>query len=65
MFDERQARINALMQLLSATDYKALKHSEGVISDEEYAPTKAQRQAWREEVNALEEEIAAEAGEEA
>jgi hypothetical protein len=62
-FDENRARLNALKQLLEATDYKALKYAEGRYTEEEYAPTKAQRQAWREEVNALEAEIAAEAGE--
>jgi hypothetical protein len=62
---EKQARLNALKQLLSGTDYKAIKHSEGIISDEDYAQTKAKRQSWRAEVNTLEEEIAADAGEEA
>jgi hypothetical protein len=55
-YDERQARINALKGLLERTDYKAIKHSEGIISDEDYAPTKAQRQEWRTEVEALETE---------
>lgn len=39
---------------LSATDYQAIKHSEGLISDEDYAPIKAQRQALRDRINALE-----------
>lgn len=40
--------------LLSATDYQAIKHSEGFISDEEYEDIKAQRQEWRDHINELE-----------
>lgn len=47
-------RINELLDLLQRTDYQAIKHSEGLISDEDYAPIKAQRQAWRDEINELE-----------
>ena len=39
---------------LSATDYQAIKHSEGLISEEDYAPIKAQRQALRDRINELE-----------
>lgn len=49
----KQARIAELKQLLSDTDYKAIKYAEGLISEEEYAETKAQRQAWRDEINEL------------
>ena len=42
---------------LSATDYQAIKHSEGLISEEDYAPIKAQRQALRDRINELEAEI--------
>ena len=42
---------------LSATDYQAIKHSEGLISEEDYAPIKAQRQALRDRINALEERL--------
>lgn len=52
--DEIMNEIRIREQLLAQTDYKALKHSEGVISDEEYADTKAQRQSWRDEINELE-----------
>lgn len=54
---EKTARTNALRQLLLNTDYKAIKHSEGAIGEAEYAPIKAQRQAWRDEINELESEI--------
>lgn len=46
--------ISELKSKLSATDYKAIKYAEGVLSEEEYAETKAQRQAWRERINELE-----------
>lgn len=39
---------------LAATDYQAIKHSEGLISEDDYAPIKAQRQALRDRVNELE-----------
>lgn len=55
--NENEARINALQQLLSNTDYKATKYAEGWYSDEEYSQIKAQRQAWREEMRKLEAEI--------
>ena len=53
--EEKQAEINAMKILLKDTDYKAIKHSEGLISDEEYAEVKAQREAWRKRINELEE----------
>lgn len=43
-----------LKQQLRDTDYQAIKYAEGFISEEEYAPIKAQRQAWRERINELE-----------
>ena len=42
---------------LSATDYQAIKYAEGLISDENYEPVKAQRQALRDRINQLEEII--------
>lgn len=46
--------IAELKAKLSETDYKAIKYAEGVITAEEYAETKAQRQAWRDRINELE-----------
>ncbi len=40
---------------LAATDYQAIKYAEGVLSEEEYADMKAQRQLWRDRINELEE----------
>ena len=42
---------------LPELDYQAIKYAEGVITDDDYAPIKAQRQAWRDEINALEAEL--------
>lgn len=47
-------RIAELKLLLNATDYKALKFSDGALTEEEYAPIRAQRQEWRNEINSLE-----------
>lgn len=47
-------RINECKKLLSESDYKAIKFAEGALTLEEYAPIKAQRQAWRDEINQLE-----------
>lgn len=54
---KKQDRILELKQLLSSTDYKAIKFAEGMLSEEEYAETKALRQSYRDEINKLEEEL--------
>ena len=46
-----------LKSKLAETDYKAIKYAEGWLTDEEYAPIKAERQAIREEINKLEKEM--------
>ena len=51
--DEIQRKISEAKAKLSQTDYQAIKYFEGFISDADYAPIKAQRQAWRDEINAL------------
>lgn len=51
---ERLQRIDELKMLLADSDYKAIKYAEGWLSAEEYAPIKAQRQAWRDEINEIE-----------
>jgi hypothetical protein len=53
---KQQAKIaikNLKMQL-EATDYQAIKYAEGWLTEEEYAPIKEQRQAWRTSINELE-----------
>lgn len=47
-------RIAELKQKLKDTDYQAIKHFEGYLTDYEYEPIKTQRQAWRDEINELE-----------
>ena len=49
-----EAKIVYLKQQLHATDYQAIKYAEGWMTEEEYAPIKAKRQSWRDEINALE-----------
>lgn len=39
---------------LSATDYKAIKYAEGWLTEEEYAPIKAERERIRNEIRELE-----------
>lgn len=51
---ERECRIAELKLNLAETDYKAIKYAEGIISEDEYAETKVQRQAWRDEINVIE-----------
>lgn len=51
-------RIKLLKYELKQSDYKALKYAEGEITASEYAPTLAQRRAWRAEINALQTELA-------
>ena len=58
---DETAKINRqifeLKQKLTQTDYKAIKYSEGLLTDEEYAEVKAQRQEWRAGINKLEEKL--------
>lgn len=55
--DTINAEITALKSLLTDTDYKALKHADGVMSAEEYEPIRQQREEWRNKINALEVEL--------
>ena len=50
-------QIDFLKLKLQKTDYKAIKYSEGWLTEEEYAPVKAERQTLREEINRLEQEL--------
>lgn len=47
-------RIEMLKSELASTNDKAIEYAEGWLTEEEYAPIKAQRQAIRDEINALE-----------
>jgi hypothetical protein len=61
-FDERQARINALQQLLENTDYKVRKFLDGEYTREEYDEIAEKARAWRAEKRTLEAEIESEGG---
>lgn len=54
---EKEAEIRALEILLNQTDYMSLKHSEGAMTDEEFAEIKELRQSWRVRINELQEEL--------
>jgi hypothetical protein len=53
-YQELNLEISNLKLQLKASDYKAIKHSEGLISEADYAPIKAERQAIRDRINAAE-----------
>lgn len=50
-------RVAELKRQLAETDYRAIKYAEGQYTEEEYAPYKAQRQEWRDEINELEKKL--------
>ena len=56
--DAIMSEIRGYQLLLDDSDYKAIKHSEGLIPEAEYAQTKAQREQWRAKINELEAELA-------
>lgn len=51
-----ESEIAGLKQLLAGSDYKALKHADGALTDAEYEETRQERQRLRDEINALEQE---------
>lgn len=55
--DELQGQINDYKLLLSQTDYKALKHADGAMTDEEYEETRELRAQYREKINDLESQL--------
>lgn len=57
--DKNKKQILDLKYRLQKTDYKAIKYSEGWLTDEEYAVTKAERQRIRDEINRLEQKLSA------
>lgn len=54
-------QIRELQGKLAATDYQALKYSEGWITEEEYTEIKANRQSWRDTINQLQAQLKEEA----
>ena len=55
--EKKIKRVEEFKKKLANTDYQAIKYAEGELAEEEYAPIKAQRKAWREEINRIEEEL--------
>lgn len=55
--EKAEIRIKELKNLLSSTDYKAIKFAEGELSAEEYLPIKQKRRSYRAEINSLEEKL--------
>lgn len=53
----KMQKIAELKERLSSTDYKAIKFAEGWLTEEEYAPIRAERQRIREQINTLESEL--------
>nr|DAV30916.1 MAG TPA: hypothetical protein [Caudoviricetes sp.] len=50
---ETESRIAFLKAELDETDYLCLKYTDGALSEEEYAPIRQKRAAYRAEINAL------------
>lgn len=50
----RLVKEGEIKSLLSATDYKAIKYAEGLLTPEEYMPTKTYREALRTAYNTIE-----------
>lgn len=50
-------QIRELQDKLSATDYQALKYSEGWIAEKDYTEIKANRQSWRDTINQLQAQL--------
>lgn len=57
LVNEQQSIIADREAKLKATDYVALKIAEGKATNTQYADTLAQRQQWRDEINAAQDEI--------
>ena len=47
-------QITELKKQLADTDHQAIKYAEGWLTEEEYTPIKAQREALREQIRSLE-----------
>lgn len=54
---EKLQQIANLKTKLRNSDYQAIKYAEGWLTEQEYAPIKALRQSYREQINQLENEI--------
>ena len=50
-------QIRELQGKLAATDYQAIKYSEGWITEKDYMEIKANRQSWRDAINQLQAQL--------
>lgn len=50
-------QIRELQGKLAATDYQALKYSEGWITEKDYTEIKTNRQSWRDAINQLQAQL--------
>ena len=56
-YQELMWEISQLKKNLKDTDYKAIKFSEGIIPESEYAPIRTQREEWRSLINQYEAQL--------
>ena len=56
-YQELNWEISQCKENLKATDYKAIKFSEGIIPESEYAPIRTQREEWRSLINQYEAQL--------
>lgn len=59
--EEQKAQYKQIAELkrkLRDSDYRACKFADGAYTEEEYAPIRAERAAWRAEINRIEETFA-------
>ncbi len=54
---EIQSEIAGYKQILTRTDYKAIKFAEGMINESDYAEIRTERQKLRNKINELETEV--------
>lgn len=52
-----QQKINELKRKISESNDLAIQYAEGLISEEEYAPIKAERESYRVQIRESEEQI--------
>ncbi|MCC8068707.1 MAG: hypothetical protein LIO71_02950 [Ruminococcus sp.] len=55
--EELENQIRICKQILTNTDYQAIKYAEGLLTDDEFADVKALREEMRANVNSYEAQI--------
>ena len=54
---DNKEELMELYSKLTYSDYQVLKYVEGELTEEEFAPIKAQRKQWRERIRQIEKEL--------